>query len=52
MDVLARPHILRVVEVKDSGSAVMEGSDAAIIEEQLKNIAHNPLPVPVHNLYP
>ena len=45
LDVSVRPHILRVVEVRDSGVAVVEGSDAARIEEQVKNLAHNPLPV-------
>ena len=35
-DVPARPHILRVVEVKDSGIGVREGSDAVRIEEQIK----------------
>ena len=40
------------MEVKDSGMAVLEGSDVARIEEELKNIAHNPLPILDHNLYP
>ena len=38
LDVPARPHILRVVEVKDSGVAILQGSDAARIKEHLKNI--------------
>lgn len=52
LDVPARPHILRAVQVKGSGVAVLEGSDVARIEEQLKNIAHNLLPILNHNLYP
>lgn len=32
-------------EVKDSGVAVLEGSDATKMEEQPKNIAHTPLPI-------
>ena len=51
LDVPARPHILRVVEVKSSGVAVSEGSDAARIEEQIKNLAHNPLPILDPNTY-
>ena len=41
LDVPARPHILRVVEIKPSGVAVLEGSDAARVEEQVNNIAHS-----------
>ena len=50
LDVPARLHILRVVEVKDSEVVVLGGGDAARIEE-IKNIAHNPLPILDHNLY-
>ena len=32
LDVPARPHLLRVVEIKASGFAVLEGSDATRIE--------------------
>ena len=48
----ARPHVLRVVEIKASGVALLEGSDAARIEEQQKNIAHCPLPILDGNMYP
>ena len=51
LDVLARPHILRVVEVRDSGVAVLEESVAARIEEQVKILAHNPLPILNANAY-
>ena len=45
LDAPARPHVLRVVEIRLSGVAVLEGSDAPRIEEEIKNIAHNPLPI-------
>ena len=38
----ARPHVLRIVEIKSSKAVVMEGNDAARREEQIKNIAHCP----------
>lgn len=41
-----------MVEVKELGVAVLEGSDAAKMEEQPKSIAHNRLPILDHNLYP
>ena len=41
-----------MVEVRDSEVAMLEGVDAVRIEELLKNIAHNPLPILDHNLYP
>ena len=41
----SRPHVLRIVEVKESGVVLMEGSDAARCEEQVKNVAHCPLPI-------
>ena len=52
LDVPPRPHILRVVEIKPSRVAVLEGSDAARVEEQVKNIAHGQLPIMDHNTYP
>ena len=44
-DAPARPHVLRVVEIRPAGVAVLEGSDAAKIEKQIKNMAHCPLPI-------
>ena len=41
----ARPHVLRIVGVKESGVVLMEGSDATRCEEQIKNLAHCPLPI-------
>ena len=49
---IARPHVLRIVEIRPSGAVVMEGSDAARREEQIKNIANCPLPVLDTNMYP
>lgn len=37
LDAPARPHILRVVEIKPSGVAVLNGSDVARIEEYMLN---------------
>ena len=51
LDASVGPHVLRVVEMRPSGVAVLEGSDAARIEEQIKNIAHNPLHILDHNTY-
>ena len=48
----ATPHVLRVVEIKPSEVAVMEGIDVARIKEQIKNIAHNLPPILDHNTYP
>ena len=41
LDAPTRPH----VEIKPSEVVLMEGSDAARWEEQLKNVAHCPLPI-------
>ena len=41
LDVPTRPHILQVVKIKPSGVAVLEGSDAARVEEHVKNIAQS-----------
>ena len=51
LDAPARPHVLRVVEIKKSGVALLEGSDADRIEEQQKNIAHYLLPILDTKLY-
>ena len=52
LDVPTRPHILRVVDIKPSGVAVLGGSDAARVEEQVINIAHSQLPILDHNTHP
>ena len=48
----ARPHVLRIVEIKPSGVVLMEGSDAACREEHIKNKAHCPLPILDTKMYP
>ena len=48
-----RPHMLRIVEMKESGVVVlMEGRDAARCEKQVKNVAHCPLPILDTSMYP
>ena len=51
LDAPARPHVLRVVEIKASEVALLEISDATQIEERQKNIAHCPLPILDINMY-
>ena len=48
----ARPHILRVVELRPSGVVVLEGSDAARVHRQVKDIADSPLPILDPSLHP
>ena len=48
----ARPHILRVVELRPSGVVVLEGSDATRVQRQVKDIAHSPLPILDPSLHP
>ena len=52
LEPIARPHVLRIVKIWPSGAVVMEGSDTARSEEQIKNIAHCPLPILDTNMYP
>ena len=46
------PHVLRIVEIRPTGIAILEGSDAARCSRQLKDVAHCPLPILDTNLYP
>ena len=48
----ARLHILRVIELRPSGVVVLEGSDTARVQRQVKDIAHNPLPILDPSLHP
>ena len=48
----ARPHILRVVELRTSEVVVLEGSDAARVQRQVKDKAHSPLPILDPSLHP
>ena len=52
LDAPARPHVLRIMETKPSGVVLLGGSDAARKEEQVKNVAHCPLPILDTNMYP
>ena len=52
LEPIARPHVLRIVEIRPSGAVVMEGSNAARREEQIRNIAHCPLPILDTNMDP
>ena len=36
----AYPHVLRIVEIRPTGIAILEGSDAARCSRQLKDVAH------------
>ena len=48
----AYPHVLRIVDIRPTGIAILEGSDAARCSRQLKDVAHCPLPILDTNLYP
>ena len=48
----ARPHILRVVELRSSGVVMLERRDAARCQRQVKDIAHSPLPILDASLQP
>ena len=45
------PHVLKVIEIKPLGVAVLKGSDVVRIEVHIKNIAHNPLPILDYNTH-
>ena len=47
-----RPHILRVVDLKPSGVAVLQGSDGTTIDHQVTQLAHCSVPIADTNLYP
>ena len=52
LDGPSRPHILQVVRKKSSGVVVLQGQDAARIEEQIKNVAPSSLPILDRKIYP
>ena len=45
LDPPVRSHILQVVELKDSGVAILQGSDGATISHQVAQMAHCNVPV-------
>ena len=52
LDPPVRPHVLRVVEIRKSGVAVLQGSDATTIRHQVSKLGHCSVPVTDTNLYP
>ena len=47
-----RPHILRILQIKDSGVVVLQGSDGATINHQVSQIAKCSLPISDTKVYP
>ena len=52
LDPPVRPHVLRVIELRKSGVAILQGSDATTISHQVSKLAHCSVPVIDTNLYP
>ena len=52
VEVNTRPHILRIVELRDSRMAVFGGRDGTMMQEQVKHIAHCTVPVGDKRVYP
>ena len=52
LDPPVRPHVLRVVELRKSGVAILQGSDATTLSHQVSKLAHCSVPVIDTNLYP
>ena len=52
LEVNTRPHILRIVEPRDLGIAVLGGRDRTTMQEQVKHIAHCTVPVGDKRVYP
>ena len=50
--VILTPHVLRVIELRKSGVAILQGSDATTISHQVSKLAHCSVPVIDTNLYP
>ena len=48
----ARPHILRIVEHRPFGIVILEGSDVARTQHQIKDVAHSPPPILNPALHP
>ena len=47
-----RPHILRIVEMRESGVVILQGSDAATIGHKVPQIARCTVPISDTKLYP
>ena len=46
------PHILRIVEIKDTGVVVLQGRDAIKVSRRIEQLAHCSVPVADHKIYP
>ena len=52
LDPPVRPHVLRVIELRKSGVAILQGCDTTTISHQVSKLAHCSVPVTNTNLYP
>ena len=46
------PHILRIVEIRDTGVVILQGRDATQISKRIEQIAHCSVPIADHKTYP
>ena len=46
-----RPHILRIIELRDTGVAKLQGSDGTTTTRQIHQLAHCTVPVSDHKIY-
>ena len=52
LDAPVRPHILRIVEIRFSNVAVLQGSDSATVAHQISKQAYCSIPVSNTRVYP
>lgn len=52
LDPTIRPHILRILELRSSSVAVLQGNDGATVAHLLTKLAHCFVPVSDTNIYP
>ena len=46
------PHILKIVELKDTGVVILQGRDGTKVPRQIQQLAHCSVPVADHKIYP
>ena len=46
------PHILKIVEIRDTGVVVLQGRDATKVTRRIEQLAHCSVPVADHKIYP
>lgn len=46
------PHILRVMELRNSGVVALQGRDGATVTRQVEQLAHCSVPISDHKIYP